>query len=239
MTLPLPEPSIPTRIDNRGRQRVALTMGFAICQGVVLFGCAGRFDLPRGWLYLGLWLVGILTTGALILTRQPGLINQRGRSSSDARAWDRVWIRLCGIAPFAVVAVAGLDRGRFDWSSLGPAWAILGTVFFSAGAALVAASMLSNPFFETMVRIQTERNHRVATNGPYRWIRHPGYAGWILQYAGAPLILGSAWTFVPAVVMILLYLVRLVLEDRMLRLELPGYGAYAETVRFRLIPGVW
>lgn len=226
-------------VNARGRRRIALTLGFAVVQGVVLFGFAGRFDLPRGWLYLGLWLACILITGLFILARNPQLVNKRGRPSSDARAWDQVWIKLCSIAPFALVAVAGLDRGRFGWSHLDPAWAIVGTLLFCAGAALVAGAMLSNPFFETMVRIQTEQDHRVASSGPYRVIRHPGYLGWILQYLSAPLILGSAWTFVPAGMMIVLYLVRAGLEDRLLQAELPGYADYAGEVRFRVFPGVW
>ena len=226
-------------INEHGRLRIALTLGFAVGQGVVLFGCAGRFDLPQGWLYLGLWLGCIVITGLLILARHPQLINQRGRPSTDAQTWDRIWIKLCGIAPFAVVAVAGLDRGRFGWSTIAAGWAVIGSLIFCGGATLVASAMLTNPFFETMVRIQTDREHRVESSGPYQTVRHPGYLGWILQYLSAPLILGSGWTFVPAGTMILLYLVRTGLEDHMLQTDLPGYGSYANEVRFRVIPGIW
>ena len=84
-----------------------------------------------------------------------------------------------------------------------------------------------------------ERGHRVIDAGPYRYIRHPGYvgfAGWILA---TPLLLGSWWAFIPSIISIVALIIRTSFEDRTLREELNGYAAYAERVRYRLIPNVW
>jgi protein-S-isoprenylcysteine O-methyltransferase Ste14 len=100
-------------------------------------------------------------------------------------------------------------------------------------------AMVSNPFFSTMVRIQTDRGQTVATGGPYRWVRHPGYVGYILSAVSTALLLGSLWALVPAVLTGVLLVVRTALEDRTLLEELEGYEEYARQVRYRLVPGVW
>jgi protein-S-isoprenylcysteine O-methyltransferase Ste14 len=99
--------------------------------------------------------------------------------------------------------------------------------------------MACNAFFSEGVRIQTERGHTVATAGPYRIVRHPGYVGAIVAELGTPCLLGSPWAFIPAVGSAVLYVLRTHLEDRTLLAELPGYDDYAQRTRYRLLPGVW
>ena len=96
-----------------------------------------------------------------------------------------------------------------------------------------------NPFFEKTVRIQTERGHRVIDTGPYAFVRHPGYLGFFGWCLSAPLLLGSWWAFVPAVLSVVDLVVRTALEDRTLREELEGYEAYSNRVPHRLLPGIW
>jgi protein-S-isoprenylcysteine O-methyltransferase Ste14 len=97
--------------------------------------------------------------------------------------------------------------------------------------------MASNPFFSEAVRIQ--EGHRVAERGPYRAVRHPGYAGACLGLVAQPLLLGSWPAWLPALLAVAAYVVRTALEDRTLQVELPGYGAYTQRTRYRLLPGVW
>ncbi len=96
-----------------------------------------------------------------------------------------------------------------------------------------------NKFFEPLVRIQTDRGHKVIDTGPYAMIRHPGYALSFLAFLGMPLSLGSLWALIPAVLACLLMVLRTVWEDQTLLEELAGYKEYAQRVRYRLIPGVW
>jgi protein-S-isoprenylcysteine O-methyltransferase Ste14 len=99
--------------------------------------------------------------------------------------------------------------------------------------------MASNAFFSEGVRIQAERGHVVATGGPYRCVRHPGYVGTILTQLATPFLLGSPWALIPSVVSAALFVVRARLEDKTLMEELPGYKAYAQRTPSRLLPGVW
>ena len=115
----------------------------------------------------------------------------------------------------------------------------VGLVLFLPGTALFTGSMGVNPFFEKTVRMQSERGHRVIDTGPYRFVRHPGYIGFLGWIVSAPLLLGSWWALIPSIVSVVGLVIRTVLEDRTLREELPGYAEYARRIRFRLIPGVW
>jgi protein-S-isoprenylcysteine O-methyltransferase Ste14 len=89
------------------------------------------------------------------------------------------------------------------------------------------------------VRIQTDRGHVVCDTGPYRFVRHPGYAGNILPLFGIVLALGSVWSLIPAVVATIITVIRTVLEDQTLQEELKGYRDYAKRVHYRLIPGIY
>ena len=99
--------------------------------------------------------------------------------------------------------------------------------------------MTTNAFFSEGVRIQKERGHVVTTTGPYRYVRHPGYVGSILVHLGTPLLLGSLWALIPSGVLVVLFVMRTYLEDKMLMDELPGYKIYAQQTLARLFPGVW
>ena len=132
-----------------------------------------------------------------------------------------------------------LDAVRFGWAPLGWPWAILGALLISASMVPVAGAMAVNRNLEQTVRIQADRGHQVTTTGPYRYVRHPMYAGLLLGLPGTALLLGSAWSLVPAAACGAVLVIRTALEDRTLRRELPGYEEYARHTRFRLVPGLW
>jgi protein-S-isoprenylcysteine O-methyltransferase Ste14 len=96
-----------------------------------------------------------------------------------------------------------------------------------------------NRFYSRFVRIQTERGHAVISDGPYRYLRHPGYLGQILFSLASALALGSLWALIPGSLFALLLVVRTGLEDRTLLEELEGYRDYRQRVRHRLIPYLW
>jgi protein-S-isoprenylcysteine O-methyltransferase Ste14 len=135
--------------------------------------------------------------------------------------------------------VAGLDV-RFHWTGGMPVAFHLGGLLANVlGYALFLWAMVSNAFFAEGVRIQQERGHAVATGGPYRYVRHPGYVGAIVASVGTPFLLGSLWGLIAAVLSATLYVVRTGLEDKTLMQELPGYADYARQTRHRLLPGFW
>lgn len=206
--------------------------------GVVLFGAAGRLGWTWGWAYLAIYLASTLVN-AWFLRRDPELVAERGRPGQMPR-WDKALGGLWSLAQFVLLPlVAGLDE-RFGWT--GPvdvAWHLAGALIFGAGLALFGWAMIANAYFSTVARVQPERGQAVCREGPYRFVRHPGYVGAILQSIGTPFLLGSLWALLPAVAAGALMAARTSFEDRMLMAGLPGYESYARDVRHRLVPGVW
>jgi len=209
---------------------------------LVLLACGGDFGWWQAWVY-ALLIVAISIGGRIWAERRhPGLTAERQNieKMQSAKAWDKVLAPLMALSiSFPLVIVAGLDH-RFNWSPEFPLWLIvLGFILISLGYAFAAWAFVENRFFSSTVRIQTDRGHVVCDSGPYRIVRHPGYAGNILPLLGIVLALGSVWTLIPAAVALTITVIRTTLEDRTLQDELPGYRDYARRVRYRLIPGIF
>ena len=204
---------------------------------VILMLSAGRWDWWAGWALVSIYAGWVAGNAVLILPRHPDLLVERATQRPE-RSWDRRILAWVGMLTVAAYVVAGVDE-RLGWSNV-PVWVQwAGGVAAAAGYALVTWSMLANAYFSTVSRIQAERGHAVATGGPYRFVRHPGYVGATAFQGATPLLLGS-WVALPlGLVGAGLMVARTRLEDRMLAEELPGYPEFADTVRWKLVPGVW
>lgn len=202
---------------------------------------AWRWDWWQAWVYALIYVLGFVASRALAARRHPDLLAERARTMQheDAKSWDRVLAPLVGLGGGLIPLVAGLDArfGRSPGFSL--AVEIVALAIILAGYILASYALIENRFFSGMVRIQRERNHHVVSGGPYRWMRHPGYAGALLMYLATPLFLESWWALLPAGFLSLVLVIRTHLEDRTLQEELTGYREYAARVRYRLLPGVW
>ncbi len=218
--------------------RLATIIFMLALQGAILFGAAGRINWLWAWIFLGINLAVILING-IFLRKKPEIIAERGRPK-EFKTWDRVVGGLWGVMHYITIPLAaGLDA-RFGWTrGLEAGWNIAGGLLFIAGMALFGWAMITNAFFSTTARIQSDRGQTVCRTGPYPFVRHPGYVGAILQAPGMSILLGSVWALIPAAVAAVSMTVRAALEDRMLQNELAGYTDYSKAVVHRLIPGIW
>jgi protein-S-isoprenylcysteine O-methyltransferase Ste14 len=177
-----------------------------------------------------------------MVRQHPDLAVERAqyREKTDAKGWDRVLVGAVALyGPLATWLVAGLDF-RFGWSPAVPSalrWASAAVV--ALGMAFAAWAVVANRFFAAVVRIQADRGHKVVSDGPYRVVRHPGYAGGVWSWCVTPLMLGTLWAYVPALLTVAVLVVRTALEDRTLIEELAGYVEYTRRTRYRLLPGIW
>jgi protein-S-isoprenylcysteine O-methyltransferase Ste14 len=213
---------------------LAQTLGVALLVAAVLFGTAGHIDIPAFWTYVG---VIALVSAVSLFVIDPDLAQERARPG-DKPIGLRFYLAflLC----FAHWAIAGLDHGRLHWSDTVPVWVeVVGFLIFAGGLSIFIWAMHVNRFFSSVVRIQRERGHHVVTTGPYRWVRHPGYAAVIPAAVASGLALGSWLSTAVGALGVPLLLWRMIAEDRTLHAELPGYSEYAQRVRWRLLPGLW
>jgi len=215
---------------------------FLIVYLPVFFLTAGDWKWGWGWVFYIILAAFFTAHPLLLIPINPQLLaeRERGTQTEGTKHWDRVLTMIgVGILPFGSQLLGALGH-RFGWTApMHVNFHILGAAVTSMGFALFLWAMISNAFFAEGVRIQTERGHRVCESGPYRYVRHPGYVGSILSILGIPLILGSLWALIPAVLGGAAFIVRTTLEDRTLQLELKGYAGYAERVRYRLIPYIF
>jgi len=207
---------------------------------IILFG----FSRDLAWTQAWLFSVMVFGTGiggrVLAELKHPGLMVERQHVAQDVKGWDKVLAPLMAISIiFPHVIVAGLDHYH-GWTTPFPLWLqTLAGVLILLGYSFTIWALVENRFFSTLVRIQTDRGHTVCDSGPYRFIRHPGYAGDVFASFLITFLLGSWWVMVPAVLALIIAVIRTELEDSALISDLPGYQEYASRVRYRLIPGLW
>lgn len=202
---------------------------------------SGAWDWWEAWAYAVLYVMGFVVSRALAARRHPDILAERARSMEmqNAKSWDKILAPALAFGSILILIVAGVDRS-FGWTGpfrLDVKIASLIVIFL--GYVLGSWALIENRFFSGVVRIQMDRNHRVVTTGPYRLVRHPGYAGALWTYLAMPILLDSLWAFIPTVLLVAVLILRTTLEDRTLQAELPGYAEYAQRTRYRLFPGIW
>lgn len=215
-----------------------------LCQGVMailLFVPAGTINWTGAWIFLIETLVVSVVFGLRLARDDPALLEERLCSpiQKGQSIQDKIVTGVLVLLYVGWFAFMALDSIRFKWSSV-PVW-LQGP---GALGVLVACyigylTLCENTFAAPVVKIQKERAHTVITSGPYRYVRHPMYAGMIFYLFCAPLLLGSWWGLLWGGVLLGVFAIRIQIEEGTLRKELPGYNEYAARVRYRLIPRVW
>lgn len=202
---------------------------------------SGDWGWWQGWVYVVVTILSFVVSRLIVRRVHPDLIQERARfmDAKDTKPWDKVLAPMLALGSIVIAIVAGLDH-LYGWSAAFPVWAnVAALIVIVFGYTFSSWALIVNRFFSGTVRIQTERGHHVVTDGPYRFVRHPGYAGALLGFVLIPLLLDSLWALLPAGLLVAVVVIRTALEDKTLQAELPGYAEYAQKTRYRLIPGVW
>mgnify|MGYP006284413163 CR=1 FL=1 len=214
---------------------VLITLSF-----LVLILSSGKLDWINAWVFYGLSLIYQTIDITYLLRKNPQILNERGKMIKEGtKTFDKIFVGFYLILTLISMYMIGLDERLYAWSDLPFLTLYIGIALTLPGFIIAFWAMISNPFFELTARIQKDRNHKIIKAGPYQIIRHPGYAGEILMLLATPLILGSLLGFLPIIAMVVLFIARTGLEDRILKQELSGYSEYINEVKYRLIPYVW
>jgi protein-S-isoprenylcysteine O-methyltransferase Ste14 len=207
----------------------------------LLFVPAGTLRWPQAWIYLAELAVSGLVVGLWLARYDPALLEARlgAPVQRGQKVWDKVFMASVFVLWPAWMILMAFDAVRFGWSHV-PIWVqVLGAIMIASCMYVAYLTFRENSFAAPVVRVQTERAHRVVSTGPYAYVRHPMYAGALLFIFGTPLLLGSWWGLAAALVIVGIIAGRAVMEERMLMDELDGYREYGERVRYRLFPRVW
>lgn len=216
--------------------RLAIVIG---ALAAILFISAGRLDWVEAWLFIAVYGFYLILYAIWSLAKDPAQLEERSKVAENVKSWDKVIMGIYTVLLVVLFSLAGIDAGRFGWTSLPSGIRIIGWVGLILAGSIIFWAIVANTYLSRLARIQTDRDHQVVTSGPYRCVRHPMYLGNIVLFLCVPLALGSWWAVIPGSLIAILFIVRTALEDQMLRGELKGYQQYAQRVRYRLFPGIW
>ncbi len=235
-----PSPPEQETLSPGGKRLLVFVYVLIAIHGLLLFVSAWNFQWERGWLFLSLEVTFFSIELWLIAWVNPASLNGRAaaRKEKGTEPFDPVILRVHVVLMLALFVVAGLDAGQ-GWSQVPSALSALGVLSLLIGAFISAWALFANTFFEPTVRIQTNRNHHVIQDGPYAYVRHPGYLGMFFLVGSYGLVLGSWFAVGVGVLVILNFINRTRLEDNVLHEKLDGYKEYARQTRYRLFPGIW
>ena len=139
-------------------------------------------------------------------------------------------------ALMAGVVVAGLVAPGWPGATarllsvVGAVLALVGGIVAFAAARALGGALTPFP--------RPRHGSGVVERGPYRAVRHPMYS------AGALFLAGFSLAFSPAalaltVVLLVVWGLKAQVEERFLLRDLPGYAAYVQRTRHRLVPFVY
>jgi protein-S-isoprenylcysteine O-methyltransferase Ste14 len=180
------------------------------------------------------WAFALILVLVIMPLRFRSMFRRRALARGERRhTWTSVAMFLAVLGVYAGTA-AHLAAGAWDGS-----WALLaaGALLYGAGLRLRAAAIRTlGAYFSTYIEMRDRQP--LIREGPFRRVRHPNYAGLLLEAAGLPLAF-EAWPvllFVIAVFVPVL-LARIRLEEReLVRTFGDAYLAYRSQVG-ALIPG--
>ncbi len=204
---------------------------------------AGNWRWVEGWIF-SLWMAAMIVFNMTYLYfKDPSLLAERTKrpgSEKNEKSWDKLLLPAVLLLAVAWLILLPLDAERFHWSPAFPLWLkVIGGLALIPAFYLIEWTTMANTFLSTMVRIQEERKQHVVTTGTYGFVRHPLYMGCMMMMFGAPLLVGSVIGLILTAIGMAAIVVRILGEEKMMLVDLEGYGEYQKKVKYRLIPFVW
>jgi protein-S-isoprenylcysteine O-methyltransferase Ste14 len=230
---------MPTRLSPL--KLILSTLSFLLWPALILF-LAGDWRWPEGWIFGGWFLAMCVSIIAWLYRNDPALLAERYRrpGSGGQSRRDQIIVYVVMLGFIAWIVLIPLDARRFHWTPPLPlAVKLVGGALLAVSWFFLFRACADNPFASTLVRIQSERAHRVISTGVYGLLRHPMYLGGLLMFVGGPLLTGAASALAATLVLSPLLVRRIIDEEKLLVAELPGYVDYRGRVRYRLLPFVW
>jgi protein-S-isoprenylcysteine O-methyltransferase Ste14 len=220
---------------NLKRKIAVLLPAVFLALGLLLFVPAGTPDYWEAWVYCAVLLIPFLLVLGWLLRKDPELLARRLRLNEKEPAQKRI-VRVAGVLFLIGLLIPGLDH-RYGWSDIPVAVVLAADVLVILGYALIFLVLRENPFASRVVDV--EPGQTVIATGPYAMVRHPMYLGTSIMWLATPVALGSWWAL-PFFFLIPVILVwRILNEEEVLLRDLPGYREYVQTVKYRLVPGIW
>jgi protein-S-isoprenylcysteine O-methyltransferase Ste14 len=225
-------------MSNLNKKAFGGLLFLVLVMAALLFIPAGTFDYWQAWTFLAIYFVASLAITLYLMNKDPQLLQRRmsGGPTAEKELTQKIIMSFASVGFIGLLVVPALDH-RFAWSHMPPYAVLAGDALMGLGWLAIFFVFKENTF--SSATIQLAPDQKVISTGPYGRVRHPMYAGGLLMLLGMPIALGSWWGLLVFVGTVPALIWRLVDEESFLARNLPGYVAYQEKVRYRLIPLVW
>ena len=211
---------------------------FLIALGLMLFLSAWSLRYWQGWVFWFEFSVLVTWITVYFLKKDPALIERRLQAGPGAEKEriQKIIQTFTSVCFVALIIFPGIDH-RFGWSHISLGLVAAGNAMIVLGLVIIFLVFKENSCTSGIVEVGQDQS--VISTGPYRFVRHPMYAGALHLILGIPLALGSLWGLLFSVSMTGLIVWRLIHEEKYLSKNLSGYVAYCASTRYRLIPGIF
>jgi protein-S-isoprenylcysteine O-methyltransferase Ste14 len=209
-----------------------------VAMAALLFIAAGTSDYWQAWIFLAVYFGSSLALTLYLMKEDPALLQRRmrGGPTAEKEPVQKIIMLITSLGFVGLLVVPALDH-RFAWSQMPPHMALAGDVLVGAGLLAIFFVFRENSF--TSATIELAPDQKVISSGPYALVRHPLYSGALVMLLGMSIALGSWWGVLVVVAMVPALIWRLLEEEKFLAVNLAGYVAYENSVRYRLLPWVW
>ena len=225
-------------MSNLYIRAIRSTLLGAIVMAALLFLPAGTLAYWQAWVFLVLFVTASSAIGVYLAIHNPILLERRMNvgPTAEKEKSQKIISFFAFVGFIALLVFPALDH-RFGWSPVPPYVSVAGNILVLLGFLLTFVVILENSYAAST--IQVAEGQIVVSTGLYAHVRHPMYAGVIPMLVGMPLALGSWWGLFGLILIVPALIWRLLDEEKFLHKNLPGYTAYTQKVRYRLIPLVW
>ncbi|QLL06283.1 methyltransferase family protein [Mycobacterium vicinigordonae] len=223
--------------------KTALRVSASMLYGLALYGAlvfipAGTLHYWQGWVFVAIAMGMTIASTVLLAVANPAALQRRMRGGprAEKRAVQKILVTGVFLSAIAVMAFSAFDH-RMRWSTV-PAWVcVIGDVLVALGLGFASLVVIQNAYAAATITV--EEGQTLATDGVYKVVRHPMYAGAIVMMLGTALALGSYWGLLIVAFGVLVFVLRIRDEENLLNQELRGYRDYTQQVPYRLVPHIW
>jgi protein-S-isoprenylcysteine O-methyltransferase Ste14 len=208
---------------------------FPVFLGLFTFLPAGTFNYWQVYVYFIVPVIPMTFALLYFLKNDPQFLERRTKTKEKEKT-QRIIQIFFSVFFFSVFIVSGLDR-RFGWSNVPVSMVLSSNVVVLLGYLIIFSVFKQNSYASRIVEVV--KDQKVISTGFYSIVRHPMYVGFLIMSVSTPVALGSYWGLIPACVMPMGLILRILNEEFVLKRDLPGYVEYCQKTRYRLIPFVW
>jgi protein-S-isoprenylcysteine O-methyltransferase Ste14 len=209
-----------------------------IVLATALFLPAWTLDYREAWAFLAVFFFPVLAITLYLIKKDPKLLERRINAGPGAEKerGQKIIQFLASIAFIIIFILSAIDH-RFSWSMVPMYLVVAGDILVVLGLLIVFWVFSENTFASATIEVGIEQ--KLVSTGPYAFVRHPMYFGAFVMLSGVPFALGSWWGLLTVIPIMGIIILRLLDEEIFLDKNLPGYLAYRNKVKYRLLPFIW